>query len=167
MLPSELTNPIEQVIVKVHRNEAHFTYIYVFQADNVYKNPPPKCNFTFIFLLFLLRSWAPPMTLPTAGALTNPQLPATASNLCMTDARLGGVGQVPPILATPVTEGTLAAWRAQSSARDQTRQPSHFWLDSPTFYQMSSAPLNHANVQLQVFCTNAEKSAEDTCERVE
>ena len=38
------------------------------------------------------------MTLLTAGALTDPQLPATASNVCMTDARLGahGVGRVPP-----------------------------------------------------------------------
>ena len=27
VLPSELTNTIEQFIVYVHRNEAHFTYI--------------------------------------------------------------------------------------------------------------------------------------------
>ena len=45
VLPSELTNTIEQFIVYVHRNEANFTYIYVyhtnvFEADNVYKNPP-------------------------------------------------------------------------------------------------------------------------------
>ena len=45
------------------------------------------------------------MTLLTAGALTDPQLPATASNVCTTDARLAGVDRVPPqtkILATPV-----------------------------------------------------------------
>ena len=36
------------------------------------------------------------MTLPTVGALAEPQLPATASNVCTTDARLGGVGRVPP-----------------------------------------------------------------------
>ena len=36
------------------------------------------------------------MTLLTAGALTDPRLPATASNVCTTDARLGGVGRVPP-----------------------------------------------------------------------
>ena len=36
------------------------------------------------------------MTLLTAGALTDPQLPATASNVCTTDARLGGAGQMPP-----------------------------------------------------------------------
>ena len=49
------------------------------------------------------------MTLLTAGALTDPQLPATASNVCTTDARLGGVGRVPPqtkILATPVASHT-------------------------------------------------------------
>ena len=31
------------------------------------------------------------MTLLTAGALTDHRLPATASNACTTDARLGGV----------------------------------------------------------------------------
>ena len=44
------------------------------------------------------------MTLRTAGALTDPQLPATASNVCTTDARLGGVSRVASqtkILATP------------------------------------------------------------------
>ena len=34
------------------------------------------------------------MTLLTAGALTYPQLPATASNVCTTGARVGGVGRV-------------------------------------------------------------------------
>ena len=76
MLPSELTNAIEQFIVYVHRNEAHLTYICVyhtnvFEADNIYKNPPPnaispKKN------LILFRSGAPPMTLLTAGAFTDP-----------------------------------------------------------------------------------------------
>ena len=46
MLPSELTNAIEQFIV-YDRNEAHFTYICVyhtnvFEADNIYKNPLPN-----------------------------------------------------------------------------------------------------------------------------
>ena len=31
--PSELTNTIEQFIVYVHRNEAHFTYIYVYHTN--------------------------------------------------------------------------------------------------------------------------------------
>ena len=48
------------------------------------------------------------MTLLIAGSLTDPQPPATASNVCTTDARLGGVGRVPPpktkILVTPVLE---------------------------------------------------------------
>ena len=99
MSPSELTNTIEQFIVYVHRNEAHFTYIYVYhtnvsEADNIYKNPPPNVISPIYFLLFLFRSGAPPMTLLTAGALTDPRLPATASNVCTTDARLGGVGRV-------------------------------------------------------------------------
>ena len=57
------------------------------------------------------------MTLLTAGALTDRQLPATASNVCTTDARLGGVGRVPPptkILATPVgdTQGPSVVFEA-------------------------------------------------------
>ena len=100
--PSELKNTIEQFIVYVHRNEAHFTYIYVChtnvsEADNIYKNPPPNViSPIFLLLLFLFRSGAPPMTLLTAGAFTDPRLPATASNVCTTDARLGGVGRVAP-----------------------------------------------------------------------
>ena len=35
------------------------------------------------------------MTLPTAEALTDTQLPAIASNVCTTDARPDGVGRVP------------------------------------------------------------------------
>ena len=54
----------------------------------------PQISFHLYFLLFLFRSGAPPMTLLTAGALTDPRLPATASNVCTTDARLGGVGPV-------------------------------------------------------------------------
>ena len=41
-----------------------------------------KCNFTYLYIF-------------AAGALTGPQLPATASNVCTTDVRLGGVGRVP------------------------------------------------------------------------
>ena len=44
VLPSELTNTIEQFIVYVHRNEARFTYstfMYiapnVFEANNIHK----------------------------------------------------------------------------------------------------------------------------------
>ena len=55
-----------------------------------------QMSFHLYFLLFLFRSGAPPMTLLTAGALTDHQLPATAPNVCMTDARLGSVGRVPP-----------------------------------------------------------------------
>ena len=112
MSPSELTNTIEQFIVYVHRNEAHFTYIYVYhtnvsEADNIYKNLPPNVISPIFFAIFI-SLWG--STHDSAdcwtGALTDPRLPATASNVCTTDARLGGVGRVPPpqtkILATPV-----------------------------------------------------------------
>ena len=41
------------------------------------------------------------MTLLTAGALTDPKLPATASNVCTTDVRLDGVGRMPPQTKNP------------------------------------------------------------------
>ena len=53
----------------------------------IIKKTSPKCHFTYFF-----HSVAPLITLLTAGALTDLQLPATASNVCMTDARLGGNG---------------------------------------------------------------------------
>ena len=110
MSPSELTNTIEQFIVYVHRNEAHFTYIYVYHTNvseaTTFTKTLPQMSFHLYFLLFLFHSGAPSKTLLTAGALTDPRLSATASNVCTTDARLDGVGRVPPpqtkILATPV-----------------------------------------------------------------
>ena len=107
VLPSELTSTIEQFIVYVHRNEAYFTYIPMNSRLTTFtKNPPPNVTSPIIFWLFLFCSGAPPMTRLTAGALTDPQLPPTASNVCTTDAMLGDVGRVAPqtkILATPVT----------------------------------------------------------------
>ena len=52
MLPSELTNTIEQFIVYVN-----FTYIKVFEADNIYKKKLPKCNFTYIFFAIFISLW--------------------------------------------------------------------------------------------------------------
>ena len=48
-----------------------------------------------ISMLFVFCSGAPLITVLTAGALTDLQLPAAASN-ATTGARLGGVGRVPP-----------------------------------------------------------------------
>ena len=56
----------------------------------------PKCHFSYILLLFLFCFGVPPMTLLTGGALTDPQLPATASNMCTTDPWLSGDGRVSP-----------------------------------------------------------------------
>ena len=80
--PPELANTIEQFIVYIYRNEAHFTYIYVyhsnvFEADSIYKNPPSNV-ISHIFFRYFFRSGAPPMTLLISGALTDPQRPATA-----------------------------------------------------------------------------------------
>ena len=61
MSPSELTNTIDKFIVYVHRNEAHFTYIYVYytnvsEANNIYKNPPSNVisPILFCYLYFAL-----------------------------------------------------------------------------------------------------------------
>ena len=62
------------------------------------------------FFDYFFRSGAPLITLPTAGVLTDLQLPATASNVCMTDAKLGGVGQVPPPNKNPGYAGGLSAY---------------------------------------------------------
>ena len=47
-------NTIEQFIVYVHRNEAHFTYIYtnVSEADNIYKILPQMSFHLYIFCYF-------------------------------------------------------------------------------------------------------------------
>ena len=74
MLPSEQKNTIEQFILYVHRNETHFTYIYVyhtnvFEADNIYKALPQMSFHLYSLLFFPL--CAPSMTLLTAEALTD------------------------------------------------------------------------------------------------
>ena len=89
MSPSELTNIIEQFILYVHRNEAHFTYIYVnhtnvSEVDNIYKTFPQMSFPLNCFAIFMSL-----MTLLTAGALADPRLPETASNVCTTDVKAG------------------------------------------------------------------------------
>ena len=54
-----------------------------------------QMSFHLISAIFF-RSGARLITLLTAGALTDLQLPVTASSVCTTDERLGGVGRVPP-----------------------------------------------------------------------
>ena len=52
----------------------------IFEADNI--KTLPKCNFTFCFPFFV-SLWAPQVTLlTTTGAFPDPQLAATASNVC-------------------------------------------------------------------------------------
>ena len=57
------------------------------------KIPPPNVILPILFCNFF-SIWAPPMIILTAGALTDPQLSARASNVYTTDARLGGIGRV-------------------------------------------------------------------------
>ena len=80
MLPSELTNTIEQFIVYIHRNEAHFTYIYVyhtnvFEVDNIYKNPPPNVISPTIFFCYYYFALGSTQNSADYWALTDPQLP--------------------------------------------------------------------------------------------
>ena len=53
MLPSELANTIELFIVYVHRNEAHFTYIYVYLRLTTFTKTLPKCHFFFAISISL------------------------------------------------------------------------------------------------------------------
>ena len=99
MLPSLLTNTIEQFILYVHRNEAM-------------KNVSPA--FMYIIPMYLRLKGAPPTTLLTAGALTDPQLPATASNVCTTDAGLDGVDRVPPSQKNPGCARGMVTFEARS-----------------------------------------------------
>ena len=68
----------------------------VFEADNIYKNPHSNVIHLDFCALLLFRSGAPLMTLLTDGVLTDPQLPVAASNMCTTDAMMGGIGLVLP-----------------------------------------------------------------------
>ena len=61
-------------------------YITLYLRLMIFTKTLPQMSFYLCFSIFLFRAGAPPMTLPTVGALTYPQLPATASNVCTTDA---------------------------------------------------------------------------------
>ena len=113
-----MTNTIEQFIVYVHRNEAHFTYIYVyhtndnvFEADSIYilLNLPPNV-ISHIFFTQRVDPWHDSVDCYSAQ-IPDPPLPATASNVCATDAWLGGVGQVPP----PNNKSWLRRWTRTTS----------------------------------------------------
>ena len=60
------------------------------------QKPSPKCHFTHILLLICLALRHHPRLCCLMERSHIPQLPATVSNVCTTDARLGGVGRVPP-----------------------------------------------------------------------
>ena len=70
----------------------------------------PQMSFHLYFFAIFISLWG--STHDSAdcwtGALTDPRLPATASNVCTTDARLGGVGRVPP---PPKQKSWLRRWR--------------------------------------------------------
>ena len=116
------------------------------------KNPPPSAFLYFIYIYFFFRSGAPPMTLLTAGALTDPQLPATASTVCTTDARPGGVGRVHPpqtkILATPVCVcgvGVRACVRSCMCACVCACVTIYVHRPTHTFLCMGDVYLSHSN----------------------
>ena len=77
MLPPELTNTIEQFVVYVHRNEAHFIY-------NIYKNHPPNVISPIFFAIFT-SLWGSTHDSADCWSAYRP------------DAMLGGVGRVPPL----------------------------------------------------------------------
>ena len=101
----------------------------------------PHISFHLHFLLFLFCSGAPPMTLLTARALTDPRLPATDSNVLMTtDARLDGVGRVPP----PQQKSWLRRWLKH-------RLCLQLWINYCTLW-LSSQMMNGNNSHSQCGC---------------
>ena len=69
----------------------HFNIAYIYQCIWGWKHLQklsPKCKFIYIFLF---RSGAPPMTLLTGGALTDPSCPQRVHHWCMA----GGGGKNP------------------------------------------------------------------------
>ena len=76
------------------------TFMYnhtdVFEVDHIYKNPPPNVISPIVLAIFISLWGFTHDSAETAGALTDPQLPAPASNVCTTDAWLGGVARVAP-----------------------------------------------------------------------
>ena len=65
MLPSELTNTIEQFMVYVDRNEAYFTYINFMYSIPMYLRlttftktlPQNEMSFHYIFLAIFISLW--------------------------------------------------------------------------------------------------------------
>ena len=74
----------------------HISTTFMYLRLTTFTKTLPKMSFHPYFFAIFSRSGAPPTTLLPDGALTYPQLPATVSNVCTTDARQGGVGRVPP-----------------------------------------------------------------------
>ena len=99
MSPSELTNSLQlnsSLCTFIGMKHISPTFMYIipmYLRLTTFTKTLPQMSFHLSFCYFY---FAPPMTLLTAGALTDYRLPAAASNVCTTDARLGGVGQVPP-----------------------------------------------------------------------
>ena len=74
----------------------HISPTFMYLRLTTFTKTLPKMSFHPYFFAIFSRSGAPPTTLLPDGALTYPQLPATVSNVCTTDARLGSVGRLPP-----------------------------------------------------------------------
>ena len=133
--PYELTNTIEHSSLCTFIGMKHIspTFMYIipmYLRLTTFTKTLPQMSFHLYFLLFLFRSGARPMTLLTAGALTDPRLPATASNVCTTDARLGGVGRV-----LPKQKSWLRRWQTSRCCMVCLMPPSHVScsLDNPHF----------------------------------
>ena len=92
------------------------TFVYIIQTFlrlTAFTKTLPQNVISHIYLCYFFRTVAPPMILLTAGVLTEPQIPATASNVCANDAWLGGVGRVPPPNKNPGYAGDLS-WTPNS-----------------------------------------------------
>ena len=82
------------------------------------------------------------MTLLNAGALTDPQLPATASNVCTTDARRVGVGRVAPPNKNPgyAMAHLITSLVTLSNAFSRSTKARHFLLLGQVFLHHLKMP---------------------------
>ena len=104
---SELTNTIQQFMVYVHRNEAYFTYIFMYIIPmylrlTTFTKTLTQMPFHLYFLAIFILFWG--ATHDSADCWSAHRSPA--SNVCTTNARLGGVGRVPP----PQQKSWLRRW---------------------------------------------------------
>ena len=143
MLPSVLTNTIEQFIVYVHRNEAHFTYImYIIPMDlklTTFTKTLPQMSFHLYLFAIFISLWGSTNDYVDWWSAHGPPAARDSFNVCTTDYKAGwrrpGAPSPTKILATPVsrTQNVLACNSHQYNQIIFTDTPQFRW-GNPYFF---------------------------------